>query len=104
GRRRAQAGPFCRSPIGRVESDILGDLPLPTVTVCKQPLLIEQQLFPRLRGKLEIWALYNGIDRTGLLAKPAVDAFDHVDVIAGSPARPIIAARPRLDGDCLSRA
>src|SRR5262249_45755445 len=36
-------------------------------------------------------------------AKPAVDAFDHIDVVARGAARAVIAARPRLDGDRLRR-
>lgn len=41
--------------------------------------------------------LYNGVHRTGLLAKPTVDAFGHVDVVASrSPAS--ISASFGLDG------
>src|SRR5262249_30248609 len=94
-------------PVWRIESDILGDLALPAVAVGKQPLLVEVELLTCLGRKLEIGAFDDGVDGTGLLAKPAVDAFDHVDVVARGPTRAVVAAvprRPRLDSDCLCRA
>src|SRR5215467_5256259 len=92
------------SPVGGVELDILGDLALPAVAVREQTLLVVVELLARLGRELEIRALHNGIDRAGLLAQAAIDAFDHVDVVAGGPARAIVAARTGLDGDCLRGA
>src|SRR5262249_44934888 len=59
---------------------------------------------PRLGRELEVGTFDDGIDRTGLLAKSAVDAFDHVDVVARGAARAVVATRPGLDGDGLRRA
>src|SRR5262245_45641410 len=87
------------SPVWGIESDILGDLALPAVAVGKQPLLIEVELLASLGRKLEIGTFDNGVDGTGLLAKSAVDAFDHVDVVACGSTRTVVAARSRLDGD-----
>src|SRR5262249_61823366 len=101
GSRKRHAGCL---PIWSVESDVLADPPLPTIAVGKQALLVKQQLFPSLGGKLEVRTLDNGIDRTSLLAKSAIDAFDHVDVVPGRAAGAIVAARPCLDGDPLSGA
>src|SRR6478735_4159799 len=92
------------SPIFRVELDRLGDLALPAVAVGQQPLLVVVELLARLGGELEVGALDDGVDRAGLLAQPAIDAFDHVDVVAGGAAGAVVAARARLDGDGLRRA
>src|SRR5262249_7783493 len=100
GSRKRHAG--C-SPIWCVESDVLGDLSLPTIAVGKQALLVKQQLFPSLGGKLEVRTLDNGIDRTSLLAKSAIDAFDHVDVVPGRAAGALVAARALLGGGPLRR-
>src|SRR6266478_8193678 len=91
------------SPVWRIESEVLGDLPLPAVAVGKQPLLVEVEFLARLGGKLEIGAFDDGVDWTGLLAKPAVDAFDHIDIVARGATRTVVAARSRLDSDGLRR-
>src|SRR5262249_44280167 len=83
--------------------DVVGDLALPAVTVRKQPLLVEVKLLARLGRELEVRSFDDGVDRASFLAKPAVDAFDHIDVVARGAARAVIAARPRLDGDRLRR-
>src|SRR5262245_25488957 len=103
-KRRAQERPFVASPIRRVERDVLGDLALPAIAVGKQALLVEIELLPGLGRELEVGTFDDGIDRAGLLAEPAVDAFDHVDVVARGAARAVVAARPGLDGDGLRRA
>src|SRR4051794_11545454 len=72
----------CPSPIRRIERDVLGDLALPAVAVRKQALLVEVELLARLGGELEVRAFDDGVHRAGLLAKAAVDAFDHIDVVA----------------------
>src|SRR5262249_15833704 len=92
------------SPVWRIESDILCDLALPSVAVGKQPLLVEVELLACLGRKLEIGAFDDRVDGTGLLAKPALDAFAPVDVVACGPTRPGVGAGSRLDGDCLCRA
>src|SRR5206468_595693 len=71
--------------------------------VREQALLVVIELFPRLGRKFEIRALHHGVDRAGLLAQPAVDAFHHVNVVAGGAAGAVVAARSRLDGDRLGR-
>src|SRR5712691_12332415 len=91
-------------PVRRVERDILGDLALPAVAVCEQALLVEIELLARLGRELEVRSFDDGIDRAGLLAKPAIDAFDHVDIVARGAARAVVASRPGLDGDGLGGA
>src|SRR5712691_13079058 len=91
-------------PVRRVERDILGDLALPAVAVREQALLVEVELLARLGRELEVRPFDDGIDRAGLLAKPAIDALDHVDVVARGAARAVVAARSSLDGDRLRRA
>src|SRR5712691_13037884 len=91
-------------PVRRVERDILGDLALPAVAVCEQALLVEIELLARLGRELEVRSFDDGVDRAGLLAKPAIDAFDHIDVVARGAARAVIASRPGLDGDGLGGA
>src|SRR5262245_19347561 len=92
------------SPIGRVERDVLGDLALPAVAVGEQALLVVVELLARLGGEFEIRTFDDGVDRAGLLAEPAIDAFDHVDVVARGAAGAIVAPWSGLDGDCLRRA
>src|SRR6266545_5635197 len=95
---------MCPSPIRRVERHVLGDLAFPAVAVGQQPLLVEIELLAGLGGELEVRAFDDGVDRAGLLAEPAIDALDHVDVVAGGAAGAVVAARPGLDGDRLRRA
>src|ERR1700751_4185657 len=90
-------------PVRRVEREVLGDRALPPVAVREQPLLVVVKLLARLSREFEVRALDDGIDRAGLLAQTAVDAFDHVDVVARGAARAVVAARTRLDGDRLGR-
>src|SRR5215467_10214100 len=90
-------------PVRRVERDVLGDLALPAVAVREQALLVEIELLARLGGELEVRPFHDGIDRAGLLAQPAIDAFDHVDVVARRAAGAVVAARAGLDRDRLRR-
>src|SRR5437660_2660416 len=92
------------SAVGRIEREVLGDLTLPPVAVREQPLLVVVKLLARLGREFEVRPLDDGIDRARLLAQAAVDAFDHVDVVARGPPRAVVAARSRLDGDRLGRA
>src|SRR5262245_19706101 len=89
------------SPILRIELDLLGDFALPAVAVGEQALLVVVKLLARLGGELEVGAFDDGVDRAGFLAQPAIDAFDHVDVVARGPPRAVVAARAGLDGDGL---
>src|SRR4029078_6888375 len=94
----------CPSPIRRIERAVLGDLALPAVAVGKQALLVEVELLARLGGELKVRAFDDGVHRAGLLAKAAVDAFDHVDVVARGAAGARGAARSGLYRDGLRRA
>ena len=80
------------------------DLALPAVAVREQALLVVVEFLARLGGEFEIRPLDDGVDRAGLLAQPAIDAFDHVDVVARGAAGAVVAARAGLDGDRLRRA
>src|SRR5680860_813168 len=93
------------SPIGRVEQDVLRNRPLPAGAVRERALLVVVGLLGCLGRELEVWSQDDGVDRAGLLAKAAVDAFRHVDVetateiwglkvVRGGPARPDDAADP----------
>src|SRR3984893_1786419 len=70
------------SPIRRVEFDRFGNLALPAVTIGEKFRLVIIKLLAGLGREFEIRALDDGIDRTGLLAQPAIDAFHHVDLVA----------------------
>src|SRR4051812_38589615 len=94
-----RAGTPSSSPVRGVERDALGNLALPAVAVRQQALLVVIELLAGLGGELEVRPLDDGIDRAGFLAQSAIDAFDHVDVIAGGAARPVIAPRASLDSD-----
>src|SRR4051794_40272285 len=95
---------LARLPVGRVKIDVAGDLALPAVAVRQQFVLVVIELLAGLRRKLEIRPLDDGVDRTGLLAEAAIDALDHVDVVADRPAGAVVAPRAGLDGDRLGRA
>ena len=68
-----------------------------------QPTFIVKQLFSRLGGVLSIWWLDNSINRTTLLAEPAVNTLRHVDIISGCSSASIFTLL-RFNGDRLSRA
>src|ERR1700730_18338055 len=80
------------SAIRRVEREVLRDRALPPVAVREQPLLVVVKLLARFGREFEVRPLDDGIDRAGLLAQAAVDAFDHVDVVARGAARAVVAA------------
>src|SRR5947209_1890242 len=102
-RKRSRAGSCNHLPVGRIERDVIGDLALPAVAVREQALLVEQKLLAGLGREFEIRPFDDGVDRTGFLAEAAIDAFDHIDVIARRATRAVTAARPSLDGDGLRR-
>src|SRR4029077_9988352 len=70
----------------------------------EQLFLVVVELLAGLGGELEVGALDDGIHRAGLLAEAAIDALDHVDVVAGRAPRAVVAARAGLDGYGLRRA
>src|SRR6202022_4254798 len=45
----------------------------------------------------------DGVYGAGFLAKAAVDALDHIDVVTGGAPRAVVTARPGFDGDGLRR-
>lgn len=83
--------------------DVTGELWFPAISVGQQLFLVVEQLFVIDSGVLVVGALHNGVNRTGLLAIPAIYALCHVDIVAGSSPRPI---RTRLAfyGDGSGRA
>src|SRR5690606_8993746 len=62
-----------------------------------------EQFFTRLGGELAVRSIDDGVHRAGFLAQTAVDAFDHVDVVARRAAA-AVGTRFGLDGDGLGRA
>src|SRR3569832_647870 len=92
------------SPIPRVEREVLCDFTFPAIAVREELVLVVEKLFARLGGVREVRSLDDGVDRAGLLAEAAIDALRHVDVVAGRPARAVVAARARLDRDRLGGA
>lgn len=70
--------------------DIRSNFALPLVPVIQQFFFIVKQLFMSFGGELEIRTLDDGIDGTRFLAKPAVDAFCHIDVVSRRPARTVL--------------
>src|SRR5262245_65348536 len=89
--------------VRRIERNVASEFPLPAVAVGEQLLLVVKQLLTGFGGELEIGSLDDGVDGACLLAQAAVDAFHHVDIIAGGAPRPIVPARARFDGDRLCR-
>lgn len=76
---------WCIRPSGR------GQLRLPFIPIRQQLLLVIQQLLPCLGGILGIGAFDDGIHGATFLAEAAVDAFGHVDVVAGGATRAVLA-------------
>ena len=54
-------------------------------------------------SRIQVRPFHNGINRTGFLAKSAIDAFDHIDVVSGRAPRAVITTRTGFDGDGLCR-
>src|SRR5216683_3821118 len=93
----------CRSSVGGLEGEGAGDLTLPAVAIRQELFLVVEELLAGLGGEFEIRPLDDRIDRAGLLAIAAIDAFCHVDVVARRPAAAVF-ARLGLDGDRQRRA
>jgi hypothetical protein len=58
----------------------------------------------RPAGDRRLKPLGLGEIQAGLLAEAAVDAFHHIDLVAGCAPRSVVAPGSRFDGYCLSRA
>src|SRR5438477_5556415 len=86
------------SSVGRLERERLVQFAFPAVAIREQLFLVVEQLLAGLGGEFEIRALDDRVDRTGLLAEAAIDAFRHVDVVARGAAAAVV-ARLGLDGD-----
>jgi hypothetical protein len=93
-----------RLPVWRIERKIASDLALPAVAVLQEAIFVVVEFLAGLDGKFRVRPLDNGIDRAGFLTEAAVDAFDHVDIVAGGAAGAIVAARPGFNRDGLGGA
>lgn len=81
---------------------ILGNLPLPLVSIGEKLFLIIQQLLVCFGGKLKVWSFHNGIHWTSFCAKATVDTFGHVNVVTCCTTGTIFALL-RLNRDSLGR-
>jgi hypothetical protein len=72
-----------------VERDVPRDRPLPAIAIREQAFLVVVELLGCLSRELEIRSQHDGVNRAGFLAEAAVDAFHHIDVEAGGPARAV---------------
>src|ERR1044071_736442 len=82
--RRDAGGPIAwrrSSSVGGLKRELLRDFAFPAVAVREKLHLVVEQLLTGLGGELQIRPFDDRIDRAGLLAIAAVDAFGHVDVI-----------------------
>src|SRR5258708_34716150 len=97
----AEGKGLIRSPIRRVHCNVSGDFALPPRTVLQKPVLVVEEFLARLDREFEIRPFDDRVDRAGFLPHAAIDAFDHVDVVARRASCAAVAPRPRLDGDRL---
>src|SRR5262245_59124730 len=104
--RRAQRRHFnlAGSSIRGVERDVPSDSALPAVAVREEAFLVVVELLGCLGRELDVGSQDDGVNRAGLLAEAAVDAFHHIYVEAGGPTSAVVVPLPRLDGDSLCRA
>src|SRR5581483_12129410 len=72
-----------RSSIGRCQLELLGEFALPAVAVGEQFFLVVEEFLAGFGREFEVGAFDDRIDRAGFLAIAAIDAFCHVDVVAG---------------------
>lgn len=89
--------------VQKLAHEVLGNLLLPLVSIGQKLFLVVQQFFVCLCGKLVVGSLHNRIYRTGLLAKSAIDALGHVNVVPGGSAGTVLAGLG-LDGNGLGGA
>ena len=80
--------------------NVLGEFDLPSISVVKELLLVVQQLLVRLGRVLKVRAFDNRIHRACLLAKAAVDALCHVNIVTGGPPGTVL-TRLCLNGNSL---
>ena len=74
------------SSILSIRGSISGDLCFILIPDRQQDVLCQNVLAPLLNVILVDPCLDYRIDRTGFLAKAAIDAFGHVDIVAGGAA------------------
>src|SRR6185437_16619772 len=86
------------SAVGGVGGAVARDLVLVAVADREQHRLGVEQVAARLPVVLDEARLDDGVDRAALLAEPAEDALDEVDVVARGAARAVVALLA-LDGD-----
>src|ERR1700730_13526305 len=77
---------------------------LPPVAVRQQPPRVAIEFLAGLDGEFRIRPFHDGVNGTGLLTEAAVDALDHVDVVARGAASAVIAAGSGFNRDRLGRA
>lgn len=83
--------------------DVASQLWLPPVSIGQQFLLVVEQLLVVDSCIFVVGAFNDRIDRACFLAVSAVNAFGHVDIVAGGPTGSI-RSRLALNGDSSSRA
>jgi hypothetical protein len=65
---------------------VVGNSNFPFVTILQKLLLVVKEFLVSLCAELKVGSLHNGVHRASLLAEATVDAFGHVDIIAGRAA------------------
>src|SRR5437763_10854193 len=68
------------SPVRRIEFDRFRNLALPAVAIGEKFRLVIIEFLARFGREFEIRPLNDGVNRTGLLAQDAINAFHHVAV------------------------
>src|SRR6185312_15187614 len=92
-----------RLPIRRIGGKVRGDCLLPLVAIGEQFGLVVEQFLTRFGREFEVWPFDDRVHRARLLAQPAIDALDHVNVVARGSAATVL-ARLGFDGDRERRA
>ena len=78
--------------------NVSGQLRLPSVPVCQQLLLVEEQLLVIYCCVLVVGSFDDGINWAGVLTKSTVNALGHIDIVASSSTGAIRAGLT-LNGD-----
>jgi hypothetical protein len=94
--RRLLAIQYLRCQVG-------GNFSLPSITVGEELVLVVEQLDTRLRRELKVGALNNGVYWARFLAKSAVNALGHINIVTRRAARAIRAGLG-LNGNGTGRA
>src|SRR3954452_18834883 len=103
GLRPALQTPCRGSSIRRLKRQLFRDFALPAVAVREQLFLVVEKLLAGFGGKFQIRPLDDRIDRAGLLAIAAIDAFRHIDIVARRAPAAVL-ARLGLDRNAQRRA